>query len=29
MLNQIVLNRTDYLHKNGFGIKYPPKVDMP
>ena len=22
MLNGIVLNRTDYLHKNGFGIKY-------
>ena len=21
MLNWIVLNRTDYLHKNGFGIK--------
>ena len=22
-------NRTDYLHKNGFGIKQPTKVDMP
>ena len=22
MLNWIVWNRTDYLHKNGFGIKY-------
>ena len=21
MLNGIVLNRTDYLHKNGFGVK--------
>ena len=21
MLNWIVLNRTDYLHKNGFGVK--------
>ena len=29
MLNRIVLNRTDYLHKNGFGIKEPTKVDMP
>ena len=28
MLNWIVLNRTDYLHKNGFGVKQPPKVDM-
>ena len=23
------LNRTDYLHKNGFGVKQPTKVDMP
>ena len=22
MLNWIVLNKTDYLHKNGFGVKY-------
>ena len=22
-------NRTDYIHKNGFGVKYPTKVDMP
>ena len=29
MLNRIVLNRTDYLHKNGFGVRYPTKVDMP
>ena len=29
MLNWIVLNRTDYLHKDGFGVKYPTKVDMP
>ena len=29
MLNWIVLNRTDYLHKNGFGVKGPTKVDMP
>ena len=29
MLNWIVLNRTDYLHKNGFGVKQPAKGDMP
>ena len=29
MLNWIVLNRTDYLHKNGFGVKQPTKVDVP
>ena len=29
MLNWIVWNRTDYLHKNGFGVKYPRRVDMP
>ena len=29
MLNWIVLNRTDYLHKNGFGVKKPTKVDIP
>ena len=29
MLNWIVWNRTDYLHKNGFGVKKPTKVDMP
>ena len=29
MLNWIVWNRTDYLNKNGFGIKLPTKVDMP
>ena len=28
MLNRIVWNRTDYLYKNRFGIKYPTKVDM-
>ena len=28
MLNWIVWNRTDYLHKNGFGVKQPTKVDM-
>ena len=22
------LNRTDYLHKNGFATEYPTKVDM-
>ena len=29
MLNLIVWNRTDYLHKNGFGVKWPSMVDMP
>ena len=29
MLSWIVLNRTDYLHKNGFGVKLPTKLDMP
>ena len=29
MLNWTVFNRTDYLHKNGFGVKKPTKVDMP
>ena len=29
MLNWTVFNRRDYLHKNGFGVKYPTKVDMP
>ena len=29
MLNWIVLNGTGYSHKNGFGFKYPTKVDMP
>ena len=29
MLKWIVLNRTYYLYKNGFGIKEPSKVDMP
>ena len=29
MLNGIVLNRTDDSYKNGFGIKYPTKVDIP
>ena len=29
MLNWIVLNRTDYLYKNGFGVKEPTTVDMP
>ena len=29
MLNWIVWNSTDYLHKNGFGVKWPSKVDMP
>ena len=28
MLNWIVLNRTDYLHKNGLGVKWPTKVDV-
>ena len=28
MLNWIVLKRTDYLLKNGFGIIQPTKVDM-
>ena len=28
-LNWIVWNRTDYLNKNGYGIKYPTEVDMP
>ena len=27
MLNWIVLNRTDYFHKNGFGVKKPTKVN--
>ena len=29
MLNWTVFNRTDYLHKNEFGVKLPTKVDMP
>ena len=29
MLNWIVLDRTDYFLKNGFGVKYPTMVDMP
>ena len=29
MLNWIVLNRTDYLNKNGFGVKETTKGDMP
>ena len=29
MLNRIVWNRTVYLYKNGFGIKYHTKVDIP
>ena len=29
MLNLTVFNSTDYLHKNGFGVKKPTKVDMP
>ena len=29
MLNWTVFDRTDYLHKNGFGVKSPTKVDMP
>ena len=29
MLNCIVLNITDYLHKNGFGVKWPTRVDKP
>ena len=29
MLNCIVWNRTEYLHKNGFCVKYPTMVDMP
>ena len=29
MLNEIVWNRTDYLYKNRFSIKYPQNVDMP
>ena len=28
MLNWIVWNRTDYLHKNGFGVKEPTKVGI-
>ena len=28
MLNWIVWNRTDYLHKNGFGVEWPTKVDI-
>ena len=28
MLNWIVWNRTDYLYKNGFCVKYPTKVDI-
>ena len=28
MLNWIVWNRTVYVYENGFGIKYPTKVDM-
>ena len=29
MPNWIVSNKTDYLHKNGFGVKQPTRVDMP
>ena len=29
MLNWIVWKRTDYLYKNGFGVRKPTKVDMP
>ena len=29
MLNWIVWNRTDYLHKIGFGVNQTTKVDMP
>ena len=29
MLNWILLNRTDYLQRNGFGVKKPTKADMP
>ena len=29
MLNWIVWKRTDYSHKNGFGVKYLTKFDMP
>ena len=29
MLNWIVWNRTVYMYKNGFGIKWPAMVDMP
>ena len=29
MLNYIVWNRTVYMYKNGFGIKYRTMVDMP
>ena len=28
MLNGIVWNKTVYLYKNGFGIKWPTKIDM-
>ena len=28
MLNLIVLNRTKYLHRNGFGVKKPTKFDI-
>ena len=29
MLNWIVWNWADNLHKNGFGVKWPTSVDMP
>ena len=29
MLNWIVWNRTDYLHKNGFGVGWATRFDMP
>ena len=29
MLNWIVWNKTDYLYKNGFGIKLPTNIDKP
>ena len=29
MLNWMVWNGIDYLHKNGLGVKWPTKVDMP
>ena len=29
MLNRIALDKSDYLGKNGFGVKKPSKDDMP
>ena len=29
MINWIVWNRTVYMYKNGFGVRWPTMIDMP